>query len=76
MKWPQAFFKYLRMTQFFVKIRDYFVDAYHEMKKVVWPTRKQTINYSLTVILLTIGLAVFFAALDYVLSLGLDKLIQ
>ena len=60
--------------QIFSAIKNYFVSSYAEMKKVSWPTKKQTINYSLLVIGLSIGMAVFFAVLDYVFNLGINKL--
>ena len=47
-------------------IKDYFVGSYRELKKVTWPTKKQTINYSVLVVALSIGTAVFFSILDYI----------
>lgn len=38
------------------------------MKKVVWPTKKQTINYSLVVIGLSLATAIFFGLLDYIFN--------
>jgi len=60
----------------FTKIKDYFIGAVSEMKKVVWPTKKQTINYSAVVIGLSLVLAAFFGFLDYILNLGLEKIIK
>ncbi|OGH69793.1 MAG: preprotein translocase subunit SecE [Candidatus Magasanikbacteria bacterium RIFCSPHIGHO2_01_FULL_47_8] len=56
-------------------IKNYFLGSYAEMKKVSWPTKQQTINYSLLVIGLSVGLAVFFALLDFAFSTGITKLI-
>lgn len=58
------------------KVKDYFHGAYSEAKKVTWPTQKQTTNYSLLVIAMTVGMAVFFAAVDYALNLGLTQLLK
>jgi preprotein translocase subunit SecE len=55
--------------------KNYFVSSYAEMKKVNWPTKKQTTNYSLIVIGLSLGMAAFFGILDYVLNLGINTLI-
>lgn len=56
-----------------MKIIDYVKETKAEMKHVNWPTRKQSINFTLVVI----GLSLFFAALlglfDYLFSLGLEK---
>lgn len=57
-------------------IQDYFRGAISEMKKVIWPNKKQTTNYTIVVILLSIGVAVFFGILDYVFNLGLEALIK
>ncbi len=56
-------------------IKNYFIGSYAEMKKVTWPTKKQTINYSLLVIGFTLGTAALLGALDYIFSLGINKLI-
>ncbi len=55
--------------------KNYLLGSYAEMKKVTWPTKQQTVNYSLLVIGLSLGLAIFFAALDYVFNLGITKII-
>jgi len=60
----------------FTAIKNYFVGSYEEMKKVNWPTKRQTTNYSLLVIGLSIGLAVFLGLLDYIFSIGIGNLIN
>ena len=56
-------------------VKNYFVGSYEEMKKVSWPTKQQTLSYSLLVIGLSVGLAVFFAVLDYIFSFGITTLL-
>ncbi|PIR76311.1 MAG: preprotein translocase subunit SecE [Candidatus Magasanikbacteria bacterium CG10_big_fil_rev_8_21_14_0_10_42_10] len=46
------------------KLKTYFREALYELRKVTWPTKKQTINYSIVVIAITILMAIFFAVLD------------
>ncbi len=58
------------------KIVDYFRTAQVELKKVVWPTKKETTNYSLAVIGVSIGIAIFFGILDVIFNWGLEKLIS
>jgi len=58
------------------KIIAYFREAFAEMKKVVWPTKKQTVNYTLVVIALSISVAVFFGFLDYIFNLGLAQFLK
>ena len=60
---------------FINSVKTYFVESYAEMKKVTWPTKQQTINYSLLVLGLSVGLAVFFAILDYIFNLGITQLL-
>jgi len=56
--------------------KNYLLGSYAEMKKVTWPTKQQTLNYSLLVIALSLGLAIFFAALDYAFSAGITAIIS
>jgi len=58
------------------KLINYLKDSVAEMKKVVWPTKKQTTTYSLIVIGMSIGVAIFFGILDYFFNLGLGQIIK
>jgi preprotein translocase subunit SecE len=60
----------------FEKLKNYFIGSYAEMKKVTWPTKEQTINYSLVVIGLSAFTAIFFAILDYGFSLGITQILN
>ena len=64
------------MTQVIAKIKDYFVGSISEMKKVVWPNKKQIKIYTILVILMSLGVALFFGVLDYFFNLGLGQFIQ
>jgi len=46
------------------KIIQFFKEVRVEMSKVVWPTGRQLVVYTLIVILLSVLLAVFLGALD------------
>ena len=46
------------------QISTYFTGALEEVRKVTWPTKKQTINYSIVVVAMSIGVAIFFGVLD------------
>lgn len=46
-----------------------------EMKKVSWPTRKETLKYTLSVIGVSVVLAVFLGGLDYALTYLLETYI-
>jgi len=59
----------------FNKIVNFVKEARVELKKVNWPTKQQTINYTLIVIGLSIAVALFLGGLDFVFSSVLKKLI-
>ncbi|MBI4135921.1 preprotein translocase subunit SecE [Candidatus Uhrbacteria bacterium] len=58
-----------------MKLTNYFKETRQEMKKVVWPSKKEATNYTLGVILISLTVAVFFAVVDYLLTLGLEQIL-
>lgn len=58
------------------KVTEYFRTSQIELKKVVWPSKKETTRYSLIVIGMSLSVAVFFGILDFIFNLGLTKLIS
>lgn len=46
-----------------------------EMKKVNWPTKKETIRYTLIVIGVSVAVAVFLGGLDFVFTTLLNKFV-
>jgi len=50
------------------KLTNYIKSSIEEMKKVTWPTKKETYNYTILVIAISIGVAAFLGALDYIFS--------
>jgi preprotein translocase subunit SecE len=56
-------------------IADYLKSSIEELKKVVWPSRRETVQHTLIVVGLSLGLALFLGAVDYLLNLGLQELI-
>ena len=61
--------------KYFNQLKNYIIASISEMKKVVWPTQKQTRNYSILVIVMSLSMAVFFGVLDYIFNFGLSILI-
>ena len=51
---------------FFARAGKWFRDMKSELKKVQWPTRKQTINNTLIVIACVIVVGIFIALFDFV----------
>lgn len=39
-----------------------------ELGKVAWPTREQTIRYTILVIIVAVAVGLFLGALDYILT--------
>ncbi len=57
------------------KINNYIKESIIELKKVTWPTKKETYRYTFMVIGLSLSVALFLGALDFVFNLGLETLI-
>jgi preprotein translocase subunit SecE len=58
------------------KINKYIKDSIAEMKKVTWPTKKQTRHYTFLVIGVSLGTAIFLGILDWVFAYGLQFIIK
>ncbi|MDD4412392.1 MAG: preprotein translocase subunit SecE [Patescibacteria group bacterium] len=58
------------------KLVNYFKEAFHELKKITWPTKKETLNYTILVIAVSIGVAAFLGGLDWVFAKGVEYLIN
>jgi len=54
----------------------YFKEVVRELKKVSWPSRKQTVNKTILVIVISILLAVYLGGLDFVFQKLAETLIK
>ena len=54
------------------KIKTFFIGSYEELKKVVWPSRKEVISHTIIVIISTAVSMAIIAAIDF----GLFNLVQ
>ena len=54
----------LHVTCYMDKVMQFFLEAKAEMLKVNWPTKKQTVNYTLLVIAVSVVVAGFLGGLD------------
>lgn len=52
----------------FARIKNFFVESRQELRHVNWPTRKEAIRLTMIVIGISLGLAVFLGAFDYLFS--------
>lgn len=57
------------------KIVNYIKASIEEMKKVTWPTKKETYNYTMLVIGISLGVAVFLWGCDKLFEFGLQYII-
>ena len=53
----------------------YFKEVRAEMKHVTWPSRRLTIVYTLVVIAISLGTAVYLGLLDYIFSVFIKQII-
>ncbi len=53
----------------------YFRESYEELRKVSWPSRKDTVRDTLIVIGVSLVVAAFLGLIDLGLSTGLQKLV-
>jgi preprotein translocase subunit SecE len=58
------------------RLTQYIKDSYVELKKVTWPTKKETTNYTILVIGISLAIAVFIGVLDYLLNFGIEFVIK
>ena len=58
------------------KVVSYVKESKEELKKVAWPSRKMVVRDTLIVLGVSLTMAVFFGAIDFGLSQGLEKLLS
>ncbi len=58
------------------KLVNYIQSSKTELKKVVWPTKKEITMYTLLVIGISLAVAAFLGALDYIFTLGVEFLVK
>jgi len=59
----------------FTKIIIFFKEVRLEMKKVNWPTRQETIRYTLIVVGISVAVAIFLGAVDFIFTTIVNKFI-
>lgn len=59
-------------TQWFVTVRDFVVEAWQELKKVTFPTRKETLGSTAVVLFLVAVISIFLGLVDF----GLSRLVS
>ncbi|MBI2039866.1 preprotein translocase subunit SecE [Candidatus Microgenomates bacterium] len=49
-------------------IISFFKEVREELNKVAWPTREQTVRYTILVVLVAVVVGLFLGGLDYILT--------
>ena len=57
-------------------VTTYLTQAWAEIKKVNWPTKKETRQYTLLVIGISLGVAAYLGGLDYIFNWLLEITLQ
>ena len=47
-----------------------------ELRKVIWPTREETVNLTIIVLAVTVGMSAFLAIVDFLFAQGFGLLIR
>ena len=56
--------------------KQFYSDTRSEMKKVSWPGRQEVIGTTVVVIVVTLFFGLYLGLVDYVLALGLDRVLR
>lgn len=59
----------------FQRLLTYLGEARLELKKVSWPTRQQTIHYTVAVVAMSLGLAAFLGGLDFLFAFIINRIV-
>lgn len=57
------------------RIVQFFKESRIELKKVRWPTRQETVRYTIAVVAASMALAVFLGVIDYGLQFVMNSFI-
>ena len=65
----------MKINTFTQKIVIFFQEVKMEIKKVNWPTKKETIRYTLIVIAISIAVAIYLGGLDFIFTTILNRFV-
>ena len=68
--------QWMEMVQERVRqVTEFFKESWQELKKVHWPSRKETYTATVVVIIVVILVSVYLAAVDFVLTKAIQAVI-
>lgn len=53
----------------------YFTRAAEELKKVSWPSRQETLQKTILVVIISLAIAAYLGFLDYIFTLALERVV-
>ncbi len=57
------------------KLISYIRESRDELRKVIWPSRQETIRHTLLVVGVSVTVAIVLGIADYVFTIGFEKLL-
>ncbi|HCA67474.1 MAG: preprotein translocase subunit SecE [Candidatus Jacksonbacteria bacterium RIFCSPLOWO2_02_FULL_44_20] len=54
---------------------NYFKHALEELKKVAWPSRGETLQKTMLVVIISLAIAAYLGLLDYMFTLALERVV-
>jgi len=57
----------------FNRLKNFLQEARQEFKRINWPTRQETIRYTMFVVVFSLGMALFLGLLDFIFLFLLNK---
>ena len=64
------------MKETWEKILQFFREVRVEIKKVTWPTRKETLASTVVVLVTTFIIGAFLGVMDFLLSAGVEQILR
>lgn len=58
-----------------MKVVEFFKETKKEMRHVNWPTRKQTMNFTIVVIIISLLVAYFLGLFDFIFTSALEQIL-
>ncbi len=65
----------MKISQLPLKLITFLKEVRLEMKKVNWPTRKETIRYTLIIVGVCVAVAAFLGSMDYMFTTILNRFV-
>jgi preprotein translocase subunit SecE len=63
-----------RTSSFFSNPREFVRETISELRRVVWPTRKQVVTYTIVVLVFVVVMSLFVSAIDLLVGRGVLRI--